>query len=470
VLVASAGNNLNLTAAQIQNAGTGATVLTAGNNLNLNTVAVGSSQDINWDSKNYLRQSSTLDVGTQITGAGRVNLSAGQDINAKAATIDAGKALSLSAGNDIQISAGQASQSLDEAHQRTNKGFLSSKTVTTREQLHSTTAVGSNLGGDTVAINAGRDIAVTGSHVVSDTGTTLQAGRDVTIAAAQETSSEQHYRKETKSGIFGGGGGIGFTIGSRMQSADQTALTPRSTTAAGGDVNIIAGNAYQQVGSDVMAPKGDVNVVAKEVQIVEARETGSSATEQRFKQSGLSVSIGSPVISAIQTADNMADAARNTSSGRMQALAAGDGVERQELRGRTAGRCPGAGRRPSKAASISVSLGSSKSQSNTAQTSDSARGSTVKAGGHVNIVAQGAGRTAPSWFAARISLPARTPPWPQKAISAAGGAEYGQPQRQQQLQLRQHRRERGSKPALPSVPAKAVATRPVTISPTPTPI
>lgn len=103
----NAGNNLNLTAAQIQNAGTGATVLTAGNNLNLNTVAVGSSQDINWDSKNYLRQSSTQDVGTQITGAGRVNLSAGQDINAQAATIDAGKALSLSAGNDIQISAGQ---------------------------------------------------------------------------------------------------------------------------------------------------------------------------------------------------------------------------------------------------------------------------------------------------------------------------------------------------------------------------
>ena len=82
-----------------------------------------------------------------------------------------------------------------------------------------------------------------------------------------------------------------------------------------------------------------------------------------------------------------------------------------------------AGGDPSKAASISISLGSSKSQSNTAQTSDSARGSTVKAGGNVNIVAQGAGGDAPSWFAARISLPARTPPWPQKAVSVfASGA------------------------------------------------
>ncbi|WP_421757346.1 hemagglutinin repeat-containing protein [Comamonas thiooxydans] len=36
-------------------------------------------------------------------------------------------------------------------------------------------------------------------------------------------------------------------------------------------------------------------------------------------------------------------------------------------------------------------MGSGKSQSNTAQTSDSARGSTVKAGGNVNILAEGAG-------------------------------------------------------------------------------
>jgi filamentous hemagglutinin len=133
-----------------------------------------------------------------------------------------------------------------------------------------------------VAINAGRDIAVTGSHVVSDTGTTLQAGRDVTIAAAQETSSEQHYRKETKSGIFGGGGGIGFTIGSRMQSTDQgTRTTAAASTVGsiGGDVNIVAGNAYRQVGSDVVAP-GDVNVVAKDIAITEAQQTRQRTAHQ----------------------------------------------------------------------------------------------------------------------------------------------------------------------------------------------
>jgi filamentous hemagglutinin len=396
VLVASAGNNLNLTAAQIQNAGTGATVLRAGNNLNLNTVAIGSSQDIHWDSKNSLTQSSRQDIGTEITSAGRVSLSAGQDINAKAATINAGQALSLSAGNDITLSAGQASQGLDEAHQHTSKGFLSSKTTTTREQLQSISAVGSSLGGDTVVINAGRDIAVTGSNVISDTGTTLLAGRDVTIAAVQETSSEQHYRKETQSGLLGGGG-IGFTIGSRMQSADQAGT--RTTAAAStvgsiaGDVNIVAGNNYRQVGSDVMAPGGDVNVIAKDVQIVEARETGKQSSEQQFKQSGLSVSIGSPIISAIQTADSMAQAASHTSSGRMQALAAAAAALNAYSQGKDIGNAASAlaNGDPQKAGSISISLGSSKSQSTTTQTSDSARASSVKAGGNVSIVARGGG-------------------------------------------------------------------------------
>ncbi len=56
--------------------------------------------------------------------------------------------------------------------------------------------------------------------------------------------------------------------------------------------------------------------------INEARETGSQSTEQKFKQSGLTLAITSPVISALQTASNQLQAAGNTSSGRMQALAA----------------------------------------------------------------------------------------------------------------------------------------------------
>ena len=63
VLLASAGRDLNLTAAQLQNSGTGPTVLSAGNNLNLSTVSIASSQSLVWDANNRLSQSASQDVG-----------------------------------------------------------------------------------------------------------------------------------------------------------------------------------------------------------------------------------------------------------------------------------------------------------------------------------------------------------------------------------------------------------------------
>jgi filamentous hemagglutinin len=68
-------------------------------------------------------------------------------------------------------------------------------------------------------------------------------------------------------------------------------------------------------------PSAHVTIVAKKVDIVEARETTNSETEQKFKQTGLSIGLSNPIFSAVQTAQGMAQAAGNTGDGRMQALA-----------------------------------------------------------------------------------------------------------------------------------------------------
>ena len=205
VLLASAGRDLNLTAAQIGNTGTGATALSAGNNLNLNTVTTGTSQNINWDSKNYLRQSQSQDVGTQINTAGNLTFNAGQDLSAKAASVNTTGTLSAVAGNNINIHAGQSSQSLDEAHQTTSKGFLSSKTTTTRTSSASTTAVASNFEGQSVNMTAGQDLTVQGSNVLADQNLNLQAAGSVSITAAQNTQSSTSFNETTKSGLMSSG-------------------------------------------------------------------------------------------------------------------------------------------------------------------------------------------------------------------------------------------------------------------------
>jgi filamentous hemagglutinin len=325
VLLASAGRDINLTAAAVSNAGKGDTQFSAGNNLNLASVTTASSQSLNWNANNRLSQTASQDVGTQIQAGGNLSLSAGQDLNAKAATVSAQGALSATAQGNVNITAGQASQSLDEARQSKSKGFLSSTTVTTRTSSASTTAVASTFEGQSVSIKAGQDLSVQGSNVLADQNVDLNAGRNVNIEAAQNTQSNSNFSQTTKSGLMSGGG-IGFTVGKRQQSLDQgqTQTTAAASTvgSTGGSVSITAGKTYTQTGSDVLTPAGDIAITAKSVAINEARETGSQSTEQKFKQSGLTVAVTSGLVSNLQMADSQIKAAGNTSSDRMKALAA----------------------------------------------------------------------------------------------------------------------------------------------------
>ena len=63
-LLASAGHDINLIAAAIQNQGTGDTRLSAADNLNLGTVTQSSHQQIVWDSKNQRRDARRADIGS----------------------------------------------------------------------------------------------------------------------------------------------------------------------------------------------------------------------------------------------------------------------------------------------------------------------------------------------------------------------------------------------------------------------
>ncbi|MDF0606997.1 hypothetical protein HZU77_015320 [Neisseriaceae bacterium TC5R-5] len=124
-------------------------------------------------------------------------------------------------------------------------------------------------------------------------------------------------------------GGLGFTIGKQQQGLDQqgreVSTTASTVGALSGNVTLIAGNQYTQTGSHVLAAGinggGDVTITAQNVAITEARESAQQQTDSWAKQSGLTVAISSPVISSLQTIDQMAKASRHTSDKRMQALA-----------------------------------------------------------------------------------------------------------------------------------------------------
>ncbi|WP_090143190.1 hemagglutinin repeat-containing protein [Limnohabitans sp. DM1] len=407
----SAGRDVTLTAAAVASAGS--LSLNAGRDVNLQTLTQSHSQDTTYDANRYLRTSQSQEVGTQISAVGELNLKAGQDVNARAANVQAQVGLLVDAGRNVNISAGEQSLSTAQSTRTNSSGLFSSSSTTSRNSSASTTAVGSSFEGQSVNISAGQDLNVKGSNVLADQNVNLSAGGNVNIEAAQNTQNQGSFSQTTKSGLLSGGG-LSVTLGKQMQSVDSQG---QSTTAAGstigstgGNVSITAGKTYTQTGSDILTPglnspsgSGNIDITAKTVDIKEARETGSQSTEQKFKQSGLTVAITSPVISALQTANNQLQAAGNTSSGRMQALAAAnagfnlkqgaDAVQAGQgdangmvknadgkmVEGNAADKAGGIG--------ISLSLGASSSQSQQQSSADSARGSSINAGGNVSIQA-----------------------------------------------------------------------------------
>jgi filamentous hemagglutinin len=299
--------------------------------------------------------------------------------------------LSATAANNINIGTDVSTASARDQHKKSDSGgMLASRTVTTDDSSSQAINQGTTFSGNTVAVRAGNDINVKGSNVVSTEGTGLAAGNDINIVAAVDNNTQSNFRQERTSGVMGSG--FGVTIGTREQShdgktQDQTA-SASTVGSTDGNVSVVAGNRYAQVGSDVLAPKGDVDIAAKSVEIRAAEQASKSTTEDKYKQSGLTVAVTSPVISAIQTVDQMAEAASKTKDGRVKALAAATAgmsaysAVGEMQKGATEG---------SANIGISATIGSSQNSNRTEQNTVTQRGSALASGGNMSIRATGDG-------------------------------------------------------------------------------
>lgn len=402
VLVASAGNDLNLMAAAIQNTGAGGqTLLQAGNNLNISTVQT-TTDSYAAGRKSWRKEQSTTEIGSNIATNGDITLKAGNDLEVKASGISsqAGN-LNATAGGDLTITAGTNTLT-SEAYRKVK---TTSRKKEYRDTLNETTSTDSTLSAENITLQAGTagtgNLAIEGSNVVATNGTTLQATGDITIASVDNIRDETHTKKEKKSGFSGGGSSIGYGTSKLSQKQTGTTVTQTGSTVGSveSDVNIQAGHTYTQTASDVLTPKGDIDIAAQQVNITAGNNTSTQTTETKYKQSGLTLAITSPVISAIQTASQMKDAASNTSDGRMQALAAGttalaaSNAYDSTMQALTAAPSNGITDAANQVGGVnlSISIGTSKSSSTSTQTSSTAPGSSIIAGGDISIKATGAG-------------------------------------------------------------------------------
>jgi filamentous hemagglutinin len=302
-----------------------------------------------------------------------------------------GGAATLAAAGDVTVGTITEQHTSEGWSQSRRSGFLSKEQTTTQTSQQQSVAVGSLVSADSIAASAGRDLTVMGSSIAGSGDVSLHADRNLVIGAAENLTSSTTSQDTRKSGMFSSGG-ASVTFGKQQvnqtQSEQSITHTGSMVGSVDGNVSLSAGEGYAQTGSAVTALQGDVDIRAKTVDITAATDSWRSDQESHFKQSGLTIAVSNPVLAAAQTATQMAQAQSQTSDTRMKALAgAATG-----LAGKNAFDAVSKDPQAAGGISLSITAGSAKRDSTQTQTSTTARGSQVNAGGNVSIQATGAGQ------------------------------------------------------------------------------
>jgi len=345
-----------------------------------------------------LNTDGTTQTGGANASAGRTDGKGNITLQSTGITSADGK-LTVAADANVTLTATEENHdSYTESH-ASGSGLFTHTTLDVRDRSQQIAAVGSTLSAEGIDITSGRDLTVSGSSIAGTRDVNLDAANDIIIAAASGSYNQSHYNHTQESGLMSGGG-IGITIGSREQTdqyaADGSVQSQyRSLVGStNGNLGITAGANAKVSGSDLIAAN-NIDLTAQNITLDTGLDREHSSESHDFKQSGLTLALTSPVVTAVQTAQQMKQAAGQTRDHRMQALAgisaglagydaynqvkAGQAVENGNLADQAGG------------INVSISIGNSSSHSDTTRASEQHFGSSLAAGHDINLSATGAG-------------------------------------------------------------------------------
>ena len=375
-----AGRDITAEAAEISSAGNIA--MKAGRDITMGTAAVKKDTTTTWDRNNYRHDSAARDIGASVTAKGSLTMQSERDISIKAADIRSEGMTAVEAGRNLTVENGKEITDLEEHHRHKERSLLSSTTTTTHDEVHAVQAQKSIIEGNTVSLQGGKDISLTGSAAASTKETTLSAGRNISIHAAEETNKEIHKKQVKKSGLIGSG--LGFTIGSeKKKDAYDTEETMQRGSTVGsvkGNVTITAGQTASVRASDIIAGK-DTLITGRNVDIESKDNTYRGKEEHEYKKSGLTVSLGGAVITA---KDNIIRPIKNAGQvhdgllGKLYAADAGFNLHDAAKTYKNIGDVK-------KGITLDVSLGTQSAKSDSRYQGTEAKESRIVSGGNIRI-------------------------------------------------------------------------------------
>ena len=369
-------------------------------NVDLGTVATERHESYgNLSDKNHRHVHQTAEVGTDIQSQGDLLVKAGNDIKIRQGNLDSEKGLTaLQAGHDIQISEGRSTLDFDESVYTQSKGFLSKRSQLDTYQRQHDEAQGSSVTGKLVYMEAGHDLNVVGSDIVSEQKAQLHAGHNTQLTTAQSYYNDRESHQTKKTGLMGTGG-IGFTVGSKQDQFTQTSQVVQQVGSTAGSLNgdalITAGNQYSQIGSTVSTPKGRITIDAAKINITDAKNIQIGESEYVHQQKGLTIALSTPITDLAQQAIDTAKNAKQvgqSKNARVNAMAAANTAMQAYQTGQAINKIQ-SGETSATSVGVSITYGEQKNrQTSNSYHTESQASQLLSGAGPVVLMATGQGK------------------------------------------------------------------------------
>ena len=225
-------------------------------------------------------------------------------------------------GNTVELNTAKTNSTVNHVYLDKKKSLVKRESTNAVDDVTTTSITGSTLSGKTVTITSAQDVTGQSAQIMGENTVSVTAGGKVELGADKAITDGSSVYRHKKSGLLGSTG-IGFTIGKEKHNIDEAnheESTVRNTIASTkGAVTIKANDTLHITSSNIVAKEGAV-LDGSAVTLDGNVDHNHMTRDERYKKTGLTVSLGGAVANTLTNATRTIKQAGGRDDKRLAAL------------------------------------------------------------------------------------------------------------------------------------------------------
>ena len=259
-------------------------------------------------------------VGSSIEGK-NVSVVASDAVQLEGSQLLAADTVKVS-GNTVELNTAKANSTVNHVYLDKKKSLVKRESTNAVDNATTTAVTGSTVSGKDIQITSAQDVTGQSAQIIGEHTVDVTAGGKVELGADKAITDGTSVYRHKKSGLLGSTG-IGFTIGKEKHNIDEAnheESTVRNTIASTkGTVTVKANDTVHLTSADIVAKDGAV-LEGSAVTLDGNIDHNHMSHDERYKKTGLTVSLGGAVVDTLTNATRTIKQAGGRDDKRLAAL------------------------------------------------------------------------------------------------------------------------------------------------------